>query len=330
VSDRLASSCTDETWQGIVVNSIGEFLEATRERTTVSFVDEAALSTIASANHVPVSGPIIAICQGTLQSAIGWLARPWIAHVVNTAMLNHPMADDHLSSLLAMLADENSPKLREWIGASAAGRRVRLTQAHRRIERLDRMTEFFASQGVGVRSVEHLRDIAEELLTNAFYDAPVAAGAVKRAISRTLDVTLPGDCACELIYACRDDLAIIRVRDPFGALTRARFMEVLTRCARTDMKVRVDETMGGAGLGLWRIFSTASFVAVSVVAHRHTEFLVGIVKRGAAATRPFAFHLFFRESGLRARAWRTYDEDASEPSVNRSVTLLPDEGAGNP
>ena len=45
------------------------------------------------------------------------------------------------------------------------------------------------------------------------------------------------------------------------------------------MKVEVDETMGGAGLGMWRIFSGASFVAVSVLKHRHTEVLVGVAKR---------------------------------------------------
>jgi hypothetical protein len=122
-----------------------------------------------------------------------------------------------------------------------------------------------------------------------------------------------------MVYACRDDLAVVRVRDPFGSLSRKRLVEVLTRCARTDMGVEVDETMGGAGLGLWKIFSTASFVAISVIDNRHTEFLVGIGKR-APGPKPFAFHLFFRERGRSVRRWKLLDADSA--TVSSSVTLV--------
>jgi hypothetical protein len=183
------------------------------------------------------------------------------------------------------------------------------------------MGEFLAAKGVGSRTNQQLRDVAEELLTNAFYDAPVSAGVLKQPISRTEDVSLPEDSACDMVYGCRDDLAIVRVRDPFGSLTRVRLIEVLTRCARTDMRVEVDESMGGAGLGLWRIFSAASYVAISVVDHRHTEFLVGIGKR-AAGPRPFAFHLFFKEHGRPVRRWKLLDADTSVPTVSSAVTLV--------
>ena len=88
------------------------------------------------------------------------------------------------------------------------------------------------------------------------------------------------------------------------------------------MQVQVDETMGGAGLGLWRIFTVASFVAISVVNGRSTEFLVGIGKRAASGPRPFAFHLFFKEPGKPVRRWKLLDEDSSKPTLNKSVTIL--------
>jgi hypothetical protein len=183
------------------------------------------------------------------------------------------------------------------------------------------MSEFFAANGVGSRTLQQLRDVAEELLTNAFYDAPVAAGALKRPVSRTRDISLPDDSPCELVYACREDLAIVRVRDPFGSLSRRRLVEVLSRCARTDMTVEVDETMGGAGLGMWRIFSSASFVGISVVKNRRTEVLVGGAKRAGSGPRPFAFHLFFSDSEKR-RFWRPADDDSTRRILNQSVTLL--------
>jgi hypothetical protein len=316
----------------VTVSSAREFLEARRDAQTVSFVSGktiADLDRAAAERGIPVPqlappGPVIAICDESLQAAIGWLpSHPWLAHVVSAGMLSHPLAGEHLGNVMVTLTSEGRLRLLDWLGPTVAGRRVRLAHASKRVERLERMSDFFGGKGVGSRTIQLLRDVAEELLTNAFYDAPVAAGAVKQPIPRTQDVSLPDDCACDMVYGCREDLAIVRVRDPFGSLTRARLAEVLTRCARTDMRVEVDETMGGAGLGLWRIFSAASFVGISVSEHRHTEFLVGIAKR-AAGPRPFAFHLFFREHARATRRWKALDADtgASSPTSTGSVTIV--------
>jgi len=313
-----------------VVGSAREFLDAPRDAKTVSFVSNATLAHLdrtAAALGVPGDqlaslGPMIAICDEPLHTAISWLpGHPWLSHVVSSTMLQHPMAAEHLGNVLTTLTSPGRPRLLDWLPSTVSGRRVRLANASRRVDRLERMSDFFQTRGIGTRSIQLLRDVAEELLTNAFYDAPVSAGVVKGPISRTQDVSLPDDSACDMVYGCRDDLALVRVRDPFGSLTRPRLVEVLTRCARTDMRVEVDETMGGAGLGLWRIFSTASFVALSVVERRYTEFLVGVGKRVSATMRPFAFHLFFREHGRQVQRWKLLETDTSTTFVNNSVTL---------
>ena len=325
LSDLLSTDIT-------IVGSAREFLDAQRDTKTVSFVNTTTLSLLDRAavelgmpvHQMVPPGPVIVVCDEPLQTAISWLpTHPWLAHVVSTAMLQHPLATELLGNVLATLTSGRRPRLLDWVAPTMAGRRVRLAHASRRAERLERMAEFLSSKGVSSRTIQHLRDVAEELLTNAFYDAPVAAGALKKPISRTEDVSLPDDSACDMVYGCREDLALVRVRDPFGSLSRARLVEVLTRCARTDMQVEVDETMGGAGLGLWRIFSVASFVAISVVDNRHTEFLVGIGKRAPAGQRPFAFHLFFKEQGRPVRRWKLLDADSSAPTtVSKSVTIV--------
>jgi hypothetical protein len=314
----------------VTVTSAHELLNAGRDAKTVSFMDSSTLAELARASitlGIPAAqltppGPVIAICDEQLQTAIGWLTvHPWLSHVVSAGMLQHPMAAEHLGNVTSTLTSSSRPRLLDWLGDTMDGRRVRLANASRRATRLERMGDYFAGKGVGSRTIQQLRDVAEELLTNAFYDAPVAAGVVKQPISRTQDVLLPDDSACDMVYGSRDDLAIVRVRDPFGALSRDRLVEVLTRCSRTDMQVEVDETMGGAGLGLWRIFSAASFVAISVVHNRYTEFLVGIGKR-APGVRPFAFHLFFREYGRPVRRWKLLDADSTKPSLNSSVSIV--------
>jgi hypothetical protein len=266
---------------------------------------------------------VIAFCDDTVQTAVNWLAgKECISHVTSVSMLDHPYGRELFRNVLTTIEQSTKARLLDWLSGDIVGRRVRLTHAGRRADRLDKMTEFFATSGLGTRTVEQLRDSAEELLTNAFYDAPVAGGAMKKPVSRTLDVELPKDSACDLAYGFRDDLAIVRVRDPFGSLTRQRLIDVLMRCSRTDMTVEVDETMGGAGLGMWRIFSAATFVAISVVSHRHTEILVGVAKRATSGPRPFSFHLFFREGGKR-RFWTVFkDDETDRPSINHSVMLV--------
>lgn len=300
----------------VYTGDIDQFL-AELARSGVGIVDETTLSALDST--APLPAPVIVLCSGTLPSSIQWLsAYRWLSHVISGSMLAHPMGGEHLENVLKSVLRTDKPRLIEWLAPNVTGRRVRLAHAGKRADRLDRMAEFLSERGIGQRSIQALRDAGEELLTNAFYDAPVAAGALDQPISRTQDVMLPDDCACDMVYGSHEDLAVVRVRDPFGSLSRDRLVQVLTRCAQSDMQVQVDESMGGAGLGLWRIFTAASFVSVAVVSQRHTEFLVGIGKR-TPGPKPFAFHLFFRE-GKRPRQWRLVDDQPATPS--KSITIV--------
>lgn len=274
----------------MIVANEAEFLAIPRDASVVSFVDG---STVGPATSSGVAN-VVAICEDRLQAAVSWLSRYPLSQIVSDTMLQDPMASDHLKNVIATLTHRQR-RLLDWIPAAATGRRVRLAHASKRGERIEKMAEYLESNGVASRTAGHLRDAAEELLTNAFYNAPVAAGAHKQAIPRTQDVTLSEDVACDLAYAVHEDVALVCVRDRFGSLDRTRLLQVLSRCASEDMNVEVDPTMGGAGLGLWRIFTVASFVAVSVVEGHHTEFLVGI-KRGGRG-KPYGVHLFWSVPG---------------------------------
>lgn len=288
----------------IVVRTEAELL-AQRPEVAVTFVDETTLAQLDGV--VRRSGraiPAIAVIEGPLANAVHLLAAySWIGHIVSASTTAQPMWPSHIRTVVETMLSDRTPKLLRWL-TDVEGRRVTLAHASKRLDRLDRIGEFFETNGVSARATQQLRDVAEELLTNAFYDAPVAAGMIDQPISRTQDVMLPDEAACDLVYGCRDDLAFVRVRDPFGALTRERLVEVLSRCSKPGMQVEVDESMGGAGLGLWKIFSSAAFVAISVVKHRRTEFLVGFRKKPAPGAKPFAMHLFFTDRGHHKRGWQ--------------------------
>jgi hypothetical protein len=305
-----------------VVASAQEFLDEPRATGTLAFVDANALTALdqlaAGRGSSPLESPgtVIAISDDPIQTPVGWLhTRPWLSHVISAPLLEHPIFAEHLGNLTTTLTNGQRPRLTDWLTPSMVGRRVRLAQASKRAERVERMGEYFKSRGVSTQTIQLLRGVAEQLLTNAFYDAPLAAGAVARAIPRTQDVTLSKEGTCDLLYGCRDDLAVVRVKDPFGSLTRERLIDVLTSCAESDE--------AEARLGLWRLFTASTFVAISVIPNRHTEFLVGIAKDGATGNaRPYAFHLFFKEPGRALRRWKMLDSDTSNPSLDHSINIV--------
>jgi len=266
----------------LCVRSAVDLVSATAidEGVPVAFVDLDLLPHIDRQLH---EVPIIAIAeskpQDMLACAVRALARyPWLAHVLSSQALTAPRARGFLAKLLARLAVGPAHPV---LGEDGIGRVALLACASRRQARLQRMREFFGRHQLTERAITTLLEVGEELVMNALYDAPAEAGYFKRPRSRTEHVELPDELACQISYGIEDGTAFVRVRDPFGALSRERVVNVLTRCNRPE--VTLDESRGGAGLGMWRVFSVASQIAITVVPGSFTEVLVGIrIKDGRA------------------------------------------------
>jgi hypothetical protein len=313
-----------------LVSSAREFCAAQRDATTVSFLDGPSLASLdryATELGPPTDpdaapqlrriytavsiAPVIVISEEPLASTLGLLpSHPWLSHLIGAPLLDDPAAATHLTNMLE-LCTAREPKLLDWLRPSSGGRRVMLTHANRREERLERMSQYFAAQSVEGRRLVQLRNATEELLINAFYEAPVAAG-ISRPIDRTRDVVLPEQLACDIAYGCVGELALVRVRDPFGALKRERFVELVSRRARDP---QATET------GFWRVANMATILAVSVVKNRHTEVLIAITKHDAERPKGFAMHFAARESS-RAHYWKfVSDETGDDSGVSGSITL---------
>ena len=152
------------------------------------------------------------------------------------------------------------------------------------------MRDYFAAQNASAKTIATITDVAEELMTNALYDAPVEAGYFMTRVERTAEVELPPEHACEISYGIDRGNAFVRCRDPFGALKRGRLLNVLDRCSRKN--VQLDESRGGAGLGFWRVFSSAAAIAVAVIPGRLTDILVWVELKKKPLRQLQVVHLF--------------------------------------
>ena len=238
--------------------------------------------------------PVVAIVTEAarqLPSAVEALAAyPWLSHTLSaSALANAPAAREYLDQFLDRVFQGAEHRV---LGASGIGRIAMLASANRREERFLRMRDFFAKHKLSDRTATSVLEVAEELVMNALYDAPFEAGYFKTAVPRSENIELPQEHACEISYGIERDEVFVRLRDTFGALARSRLVEVLARCSTTG--VALDETRGGAGLGLWRIFSAASTVSITVIEGQVTDIIVSMsTQRGRSAKALRAIDLFF-------------------------------------
>jgi hypothetical protein len=181
------------------------------------------------------------------------------------------------------------------LGQNVRGRRAFLYSSEAVEARLDRFEQFADGLGAGSRTIAIMRDLATELISNAMYDAPFESGRIPGPVPRTAVVELPADQPVEVSYGVSSELLFFSVRDPYGSFRRERLMQVLSRCAGDDGDT-LDESRGGAGLGLWRVFSKSSLFVCAVEPNLSTEMLVALpLSGGRLRTAKLVFLLFGQE-----------------------------------
>lgn len=296
-----------------------ELSGATLTGSAVAFVSHELLSTV---DPTSVLSPIVVVIDTEPKSSLQDTVRtfveyPWVSHVLASTVLSSPSAANHLQTLFERLevgADQRQ------LGATGRGRKALLTSASRREARFERIRAYFEKQDISPRLINTILDASEELVMNALYDAPLEAGYFERAYQRSEDVILPDHLACEISYGVDGDTAFVCLRDPFGSLTRGRLLEVLNRCKAEGGNVDLDPSRGGAGLGLWRIISGASTLAIHVIPGTLTEIFVGFsISDGRKGLRPAAIDLFFSRNSPTEDPFAPYDD---MELLERSISIV--------
>ncbi|RMH38023.1 MAG: PEGA domain-containing protein [Deltaproteobacteria bacterium] len=119
------------------------------------------------------------------------------------------------------------------------------------------LSEFAASMGVRRKYREAIEQVADELLMNALYDAPVdrAGKPMFADVPTKTRISLRMEQKAVVQYACDGTTFAISVRDSFGTLDRGTVIKYLHKCLYADQQI--DRKAGGAGLGLY-IMANAS------------------------------------------------------------------------
>lgn len=244
----------------------------------------------------------------------------WSHHPLDT-LITPALKDDRIVSLLGWPTFESMPRPWEialatrtimWAGSehttlgdifagvpAVAELRPR-THADRELA-IREVASLVERAGASDRTASRIGEVAHELIMNATFDAPVdARGEPRYAHDRRALIKLDDREVPAVQLATDGMLVALQVTDPFGRLTRDHVLSSIDRgrmAGRTTGSEVVDQTHGGAGLGLWRVYSSSAVMIVDVTPGRSTTvtavFDIDVAQR-EARTMPPSLHLFDR------------------------------------
>ncbi len=150
--------------------------------------------------------------------------------------------------------------------------------------------------GCNKRLAELAKSVADELVTNAVYNAPADPSGRPKYTTRprTEPVTLArGE---EAHFRCASDgqTLAVSVEDPFGRLQRITTLSYLRKCLLPKV-AQINNKQGGAGMGLYYIYESLNNLIINVAPGRRTE-IIGLIDISGSfkdfSDRPKALHLF--------------------------------------
>ena len=171
-----------------------------------------------------------------------------------------------------------------------------VSKSNERDQLIDGMSEYFRNLGMRSTICEKAATVAEEILMNAIYDAPIKDGKSRyNQLDRKQMVELEKNEFATFRYACDGMLAAVSVSDPFGGFKMDTLLTYLGRNYSGDSQPQ-DAGKGGAGRGLHQIIESSDLVVFNIHRNRRTEViaLFNIDPKSVVEDAKPSFH-FFRE-----------------------------------
>lgn len=223
--------------------------------------------------------------------------RPFLRNII--AKNEEPIEPDELIITAEKLLRQDLFGLGKYLLWGVEPYRVEIRDSRKKLDYLHEVATYALALGCNERVVELVETVADELVTNAIYNAPrTDDGEPKYArLSRREPVELADDEVGTLEFACDGDYIAVAQIDPFGALTQETVVSYLNRCLVKGPE-QLSEASGGAGIGLYRVFQSLSKFVINVDPGHRTEVICLIdlrltMKRFRQQAK--SFHIFIQD-----------------------------------
>lgn len=143
------------------------------------------------------------------------------------------------------------------------------------------------------RKAHHL---ADELLMNAIYDAPidpVTKQSRYNHLTRSVSVELEPSEYARLRYGYDGTILALSIDDPFGGLGRDIILKYLKACFDGQFgKINENEGKGGGGMGLFQIMTSADLLVTNMKPGKKTEIIALLNVHEKSQDKGQCFHYF--------------------------------------
>jgi hypothetical protein len=204
--------------------------------------------------------------------------------------------DDDLKVTVGKLLHRDIFGLEKYLPWASEPRCFRLGSSVQKAEVLDLAEAYAQSVGAHPRLVTQFCGVADELITNGIFNAPLDARGQPRFrhVDRSAEVVLePGE-ELEVKLTSDGKRLGISASDPFGSLEPERVLDYVAKGLRKGDD-QIDEKVGGAGLGLYFVFNSLSHFVVNISPGKRTEVIGLLDVRGSFrhfASRQKSFNIF--------------------------------------
>lgn len=200
-----------------------------------------------------------------------------ITNVLARTEVHDAMAARELVTTIGKLLTHDVFGVEKYLGWGTAVREQTVTHSNQRRDAVDAVYDYVLQSGLRPRIARNMQVLAEELLMNAIWDAPVdAAGKPKYAYRRRNEPVdlLPSE-AVRLRFGTDGNVLALSVEDAFGRLEYERAFGILVKCF-AQSGASIHEGPGGAGLGLYMAYNSVSSLVINVDPGKRTE-VIGLI-----------------------------------------------------
>jgi hypothetical protein len=173
-----------------------------------------------------------------------------------------------LAELLKDISSEKFDSLSSLLKSPDSVEKVHVTSAKKRHDLKDKMVVFLKGLKVRTTITDRCFLVAEEMLMNAIYDAPVdpkSGDSLYNHMSRKEDIILDPQQFSIFEYGSHNKIVAVSVIDPFGGLTREILVDYLESCYSGQAgQINEKAGKGGAGRGLHQIVENSDLTVFQV------------------------------------------------------------------
>ncbi|MBF0289232.1 MAG: hypothetical protein HQM14_15550 [SAR324 cluster bacterium] len=220
---------------------------------------------------------------------------PFLSNIVSRNDEDRMFTLKNMVTTVSKLITKNIFGLEKYLNWGIEVKQHTVENSKERQQLVNQMESYFQDMGVRRPILYKTVAIAEELMMNAIYDAPVDTenNPLYNHLSRTVDIALRPEEQSVFRYACDGILLAISVADPFGALSRETILDYLQSCY--DRKETSDAEKGGAGYGVFQIIEMSDLVVINVKPQVRTEVIaiLNIAPDKSKRAKTTSLHYFY-------------------------------------